>query len=135
VTRLRKMMLEELRRRNYSAIATRNYLRVVTPSSKNITLASDQKGLRGGNSGCRHFVPTVAEHCASERQHRNAHSYFQTSGVKAAVQRSHPTATAATPSIFCLNSNLLYGSDHVRRQLHRIDESAAIHPLVASLRP
>jgi hypothetical protein len=30
VTRLRKIMLEELQRRNYSAITTRNYLRVVT---------------------------------------------------------------------------------------------------------
>ena len=30
MTRLRKMMLEELQRRNYSAITTRNYLRVVT---------------------------------------------------------------------------------------------------------
>jgi len=29
VTRLRKMMLEELQRRNSSAITTRNYLRVV----------------------------------------------------------------------------------------------------------
>jgi len=29
-TRLRKMMLEELQRRNYSAITTRNYLRVVS---------------------------------------------------------------------------------------------------------
>ena len=29
MTRLRKMMLEELQRRNYSAITTRNYLRVV----------------------------------------------------------------------------------------------------------
>jgi hypothetical protein len=28
VTRLRKMMLEELQRRNYSEITTRNYLRV-----------------------------------------------------------------------------------------------------------
>ena len=30
MTRLRKMMLEELQRRNYSAITTRNYLRVVS---------------------------------------------------------------------------------------------------------
>ena len=30
MTRLRKMMLEELQRRNYSAITTRNYLQVVT---------------------------------------------------------------------------------------------------------
>ena len=29
MTRLRKMMLEELQRRNYSTITTRNYLRVV----------------------------------------------------------------------------------------------------------
>jgi len=29
MTRLRKVMLEELQRRNYSAITTRNYLRVV----------------------------------------------------------------------------------------------------------
>ena len=28
MTRLRKMMLEELQRRNYSEITTRNYLRV-----------------------------------------------------------------------------------------------------------
>jgi integrase/recombinase XerD len=34
VTRLRKMMLEELQRRNYSAITTRNYLRVVTEFAK-----------------------------------------------------------------------------------------------------
>ena len=30
VTRLRKMMLEELQRRNYSEITTRKYLRVVS---------------------------------------------------------------------------------------------------------
>ncbi len=29
MTHLRKMMLEELQRRNYSAITSRNYLRVV----------------------------------------------------------------------------------------------------------
>jgi hypothetical protein len=34
VTRLRKMMLQELQRRNYSAITTRNYLRVVTEFTK-----------------------------------------------------------------------------------------------------
>src|SRR6266705_2336834 len=34
MTRLRKMMLEELQRRNYSAITTRNYLRVVTEFAK-----------------------------------------------------------------------------------------------------
>jgi hypothetical protein len=34
VTRLRKMMLEELQRRNYSQITTRNYLRVVTDPSR-----------------------------------------------------------------------------------------------------
>jgi hypothetical protein len=34
VTRLRKMMLEELQRRNYSTITTRYYLRVVTEFAK-----------------------------------------------------------------------------------------------------
>ena len=34
MTRLRKMMLEELQRRNYSAITTRNYLRVVASFAK-----------------------------------------------------------------------------------------------------
>ncbi len=34
MTRLRKMMLEELQRRNYSAITTRKYLRVVTEFTK-----------------------------------------------------------------------------------------------------
>ena len=34
MTHLRMTMLEELRRRNYSAITTRNYLRVVTEFTK-----------------------------------------------------------------------------------------------------
>ena len=34
MTRLRKMMLEELQRRNYSAVTTRNYLRVVAEFAK-----------------------------------------------------------------------------------------------------
>ena len=34
MTRLRKMMLEELQRRNYSGITTRNYLRVVADFAK-----------------------------------------------------------------------------------------------------
>ena len=34
MTRLRKMMLEELQRRNYCAITTRKYLRVVTEFAK-----------------------------------------------------------------------------------------------------
>jgi hypothetical protein len=34
MTRLRKMMLEELQRRNYSAITTRKYLLVVTEFAK-----------------------------------------------------------------------------------------------------
>jgi len=34
VTRLRKIMLEELQRRNYSATTTRNYLRVVADFAK-----------------------------------------------------------------------------------------------------
>jgi len=34
VTRLRKMMLEELQRRNYSTVTTRNYLRVVAEFAK-----------------------------------------------------------------------------------------------------
>ncbi len=34
MTRLRKMMLEELQRRNYSEITTRKYLQVVTDFSR-----------------------------------------------------------------------------------------------------
>jgi hypothetical protein len=34
MTKLRRMMLEELQRRNYSAIATRQYLQVVTANAK-----------------------------------------------------------------------------------------------------
>jgi len=44
VTRLRKMMLEELQRRNYSAITTRNYLRVVTEFSKHFGKSPDKLG-------------------------------------------------------------------------------------------
>jgi integrase/recombinase XerD len=45
VTRLRKMMLEELQRRNYSAITTRNYLRVVTEFAKYFGKPPDRLGL------------------------------------------------------------------------------------------
>jgi hypothetical protein len=41
VTRLRKMMLEELQRRNYSAITTRNYLRVVSYFAKHFGESPD----------------------------------------------------------------------------------------------
>jgi integrase/recombinase XerD len=45
VTRLRKIMLEELQRRNYSAITTRNYLRVVTDFAKHFGKSPDKLGL------------------------------------------------------------------------------------------
>jgi integrase/recombinase XerD len=45
VTRLRKMMLEELQRRNYSAITTRNYLRVVADFAKFFGKSPDKLGL------------------------------------------------------------------------------------------
>jgi len=44
VTRLRKMMLEELQRRNYSAITTRKYLKVVTDFSKYFGRSPDRLG-------------------------------------------------------------------------------------------
>jgi integrase/recombinase XerD len=44
VTRLRKMMLEELQRRNYSAITTRNYLRVVSEFTKYFGKSPDKLG-------------------------------------------------------------------------------------------
>ena len=45
MTRLRKMMLEELQGRNYSAITTRNYLRVVTEFAKHFGKPPDRLGL------------------------------------------------------------------------------------------
>ena len=44
MTRLRKMMLEELQRRNYSAITTRKYLRVVTEFAKYFGKSPDRLG-------------------------------------------------------------------------------------------
>ena len=44
MTRLRKMMLEELQRRNYSTITTRNYLRVVTEFAKYFGKSPDKLG-------------------------------------------------------------------------------------------
>jgi site-specific recombinase XerD len=44
MTRLRKMMLEELQRRNYSAITTRNYLRVVSEFTKYFGKSPDKLG-------------------------------------------------------------------------------------------
>lgn len=45
MTRLRRMMLEELQRRNYSAITTRNYLRVVADFAKHFGKSPDKLGL------------------------------------------------------------------------------------------
>ena len=44
MTRLRKMMLEELQRRNYSAITTSNYLRVVSEFAKYFGKSPDKLG-------------------------------------------------------------------------------------------
>ncbi len=44
MTRLRKMMLEELQRRNYSGITTRNYLRVVADFAKYFGKSPDKLG-------------------------------------------------------------------------------------------
>ena len=44
MTRLRKMMLEELQRRNYSAITIRNYLRVVSDFAKHFGKSPDKLG-------------------------------------------------------------------------------------------
>jgi integrase/recombinase XerD len=44
VTRLRKMMLEELQRRNYSAITTRKYLQVVTDFARHFGKSPDKLG-------------------------------------------------------------------------------------------
>jgi len=45
VTHLRKMMLEELQRRNYSVDTTRNYLRVVADFAKHFGKSPDKLGL------------------------------------------------------------------------------------------
>ena len=45
MTHLRKIMLEELQRRNYSAITTRNYLRVVADFAKHFGKSPDKLGL------------------------------------------------------------------------------------------
>ena len=44
MTRLRKMMLEELQRRNYSEITTRKYLRVVSDFAKHFGKSPDKLG-------------------------------------------------------------------------------------------
>src|SRR6058998_674401 len=44
MTRLRKMMLEELQRRNYSDITTRKYLQVVTAFAQHFSKSPDQLG-------------------------------------------------------------------------------------------
>jgi integrase/recombinase XerD len=46
VTRLRKMMLEELQRRNYSQDTTRHYIRTVEDFSRRFNLPPDHLGLR-----------------------------------------------------------------------------------------
>ena len=44
MTQLRRMMLEELQRRNYSEITTRKYLQVVTNFTKHFGKSPDKLG-------------------------------------------------------------------------------------------
>ena len=44
MTRLRRMMLDELQRRNYPEITTHNYLRVVTDFAKHFGESPDKLG-------------------------------------------------------------------------------------------
>jgi integrase/recombinase XerD len=46
VTRLRKMMLEELQRRNYSQLTTRYYIRTVEDFARRFNRPPDRLGLR-----------------------------------------------------------------------------------------
>ncbi len=46
MTRLRKMMLEELQRRNYSQHTTRSYIRTVEDFSRRFNCPPDRLGLR-----------------------------------------------------------------------------------------
>jgi integrase/recombinase XerD len=52
MTRLRQMMLEELRRRNYSEITTRKYLRYVTALARHFGKSPDQLGPNELRSYC-----------------------------------------------------------------------------------
>ena len=60
MTRLRKMMLEELQRRNYSAITTRNYLRVVTEFAKYFGKSPDKLGPNELRTCSRSFFLIIA---------------------------------------------------------------------------
>ena len=61
MTRLRKMMLEELQRRNYSEITTRNYLRVVT------ALRPPFWQVAGSSSARTNFEPIKPTCCKSAK--------------------------------------------------------------------
>ena len=57
MTHLRKMMLEELQRRNYSEITTRKYLQYVTAFARN--LASHR--ISSGRMSCEAIKPTCSK--------------------------------------------------------------------------
>jgi hypothetical protein len=60
MTRLRKMMLEELQRRDYSEITTRKYLKVVSDFAKHFGRSPDKLGpneLRSYQATCRAAKP------------------------------------------------------------------------------
>ncbi|MBV9483103.1 MAG: hypothetical protein JO249_20505 [Acidobacteria bacterium] len=75
--RFRKMMLEELPRRNYSAIITRNYLRVVADFVKHFGKMPDKLGQRTSN------LPSLS----SARAQANAHDRGETGSRTALVSR------------------------------------------------
>jgi integrase/recombinase XerD len=57
VTRLRKMMLEELQRRNYSEITTRKYLQYVTAFARHF----GKSPISWGRMSCEAIKPTCSK--------------------------------------------------------------------------
>lgn len=62
MTRLRKLMLEELQRRNYSEITTRKYLQVVTDFAKYFGKSPEKLGPNAGRGRNDIILPPLTKH-------------------------------------------------------------------------
>src|SRR5205823_11519467 len=104
MTRLRKMMLEELQRRNYSEITTRKYLQYVTTFARHFGKSPDQLGpneLRSYQAYLlqeRKVTPGTAVNCVAALRFffiKTLKRATSVSGVPALSQRPPPTANGA----------------------------------------
>jgi integrase/recombinase XerD len=121
VTHLRKMMLEELQRRNYSQHTTRSYIRTVEDFSRRFNRAPDRLGPRHIREYQAELFQKRKLSPGSVTQHLAALRFFYTKTLKKAwsiAETPYPKRAFHLPSILC-QEEITRLIDAARTPFHR----------------